>query len=296
MSEETLAGFPANERQTGQSQWRLAWRTLLRHPIGMIGLVGTALILLMALAAPLIAPFDPIDPDYSALLQPPGADNWFGTDELGRDIFSRIVWGARETLKVGFAGMAVAVGGGVVLGLIAGYYGGIVDSLLMRLVDVWIAFPSFLLLLSIIAVLGPGLTTLIIALGISAIPTFGRVVRGSVLVAKNLEYVTAARIIGASNLRIMTRHILPNILGVIVVYATLGLGGYILLGAGLSFLGLGAQPPSPEWGTMLAQGFGRIRDAWWLSVYPGLAILVAVLCVNLLGDGLRDALDPKLQN
>jgi peptide/nickel transport system permease protein len=233
--------------------------------------------------------------DFQSIKQPPGRDHPFGTDDLGRDVLSRVMWGGRESVRVGFIAISLAMAGGVVVGTISGYYGGLLDSAIQRIVEVLMAFPTILLLLSIVAVLGPGLTTVLIAIGISLIPAYSRVVRGSVLAAKNYEYVTAARLIGATHGRIMTRHILPNILSLVIIYGTLGLGSSILLTAGLSYIGLGAQPPSPEWGSMLLYGRGLIRTAWWMSVFPGLAIFVVVLCINLLGDGLRDALDPKLR-
>jgi len=198
-------------------------------------------------------------------------------------------------LRVAVMAIVIAAAGAVTVGLISGYYGGLVDNAIQRVVEVFLAFPTILLLLSIVAALGPSLTTVLVALGISSIPGASRLVRGSVLAAKNFEYVTAAEVVGATNGRIMFRHILPNIMAPIIVYSTMGLGGAIMATAGLSYIGLGAQPPSPEWGAMLNYGRSYLRDAWWMSVFPGLAIFVAVLCVNLLGDGLRDALDPKLR-
>jgi peptide/nickel transport system permease protein len=180
--------------------------------------------------------------------------------------------------------------------LISGYYGGAIDTVMQRVMEILLAFPSILLLLSIVAALGPSLTTVLIALGISSVPAYSRLVRGSVIVAARMEYVTAAKVVGAPQSRIMSRHILPNIVAPVIVFSTVGLGGAIMTTAGLSYIGLGAQPPSPEWGAMLSYGRSFLRDAWWMSVFPGLAIFVSVLCVNLLGDGLRDALDPKLRS
>ena len=272
---------------------RSAWRTLRRNPIAMAALVGLVLLVLAVILAPLIAPIPPNAHDYEHLLEPPSRAHPFGTDDLGRDIFSRVLWGGRESLRVAGMAMAVAMSGGIVVGLISGYFGRWVDSLIMRIVDVLLAFPTILLLLSVVAALGPNLGTVLIALGISAIPGFSRLVRGSVLAAKNQEYVTAARVMGASDVYIMFTQILPNIMPPLIIYATVGLGSAILITAGLSYIGLGAQPPSPEWGAMLNAGRSHMRDAWWISVFPGLAIFLAVLFVNLLSDGLRDALDPR---
>ena len=280
----------------GQSQLQLVWHTLQQHPLGMVGFIGMMLIILLVLLAPWIAPYDPIESNYGVLLQPPSSKHWFGTDNLGRDLFSRILWGGRDSLLVGFIGMAIALTGGIIVGLVAGYYGALVDAIIMRFVDIWMAFPTLLLLLSIIAILGPGLTTLTIALGFASIPVYARVVRGSVLAVKNEQYVTAARVIGASDGQIMLWHIFPNIMGFLIIYATLELSVFILTAAGLSFLGLGAQPPSPEWGRMLNDGIAFIRQAWWMSAFPGLAIFLTSLFINMLGDGLRDALEPRLQS
>ena len=278
-----------------ESQWRIAWRMLRRNPAAMIGLAGVVLLALTVILAPLLAPYDPAQIDSNCLLEPPNRLHLWGTDDLGRDILSRVLWGGRETLRVAIMGIVIAGVGGVAVGLVSGYYGGLIDHFIQRVVEVFLAFPVILLLLSIVAALGPSLSTVLLALGISSIPSTSRLVRGSVLSAKTREYVTAARLIGANNRRIMVRHILPNILAPIIVYSTLGLGAAIMATAGLSYIGLGAQPPSAEWGAMLNDGRSYLRDAWWMSVFPGLGIFVAVLSVNLLGDGLRDALDPKLR-
>ena len=279
----------------GESQWQIAWRTLRRDTLSMVGLAGLILLILMTIASPLLAPYDPTEMDYDHLLERPSKAHLWGADDLGRDVLSRVLWGGRESLRVAFIAIAIAMGGGIVVGLISGYYGGWVDNLIQRIVEIMMAFPTILLLLSIVAALGPGLGTVLIAIGISSIPTYSRLVRGSVLAARNYEYVTAAEVIGATNRRIMFRHILPNIVAPIIIYSTLGLGGNIIMTAGLSYIGLGAQPPSPEWGAMLNYGRSYLRDAWWMSVFPGLAIFIAVLCINILGDGLRDALDPRLR-
>jgi len=283
------------EASLSENIWRTAWRTLFKNPSGMIGLVGFMLLLLVVTLAPVIAPANPTEMDYDHLLEPPGKAYLFGTDDLGRDILSRVLWGGRESLRVALLALIVTAIGGIVVGLVSGYFGGWIDSLIMRLVDVLLAFPSILLVLSIVAALGPNLSTVLIALGVSAIPGVSRFVRGTVLATKNCEYITAAQVLGATHSYIMFTQILPNIMAPLIIYSTLGLGSFIMATAGLSYIGLGAQPPSPEWGAMLSHGRDYMRDAWWMSVFPGLAIFLAVLFINLLGDGLRDALDPKLR-
>ena len=277
------------------SQWQIAWRTLRHNPVAMLALTGLILLAGITLLAPWLAPYDPTLLDYDHLLESPSVAHLWGTDDLGRDIFSRVLWGGRESLRVSFFGVILAMVGGILVGLVSGFYGGMVDLLIQRIVDIFLAFPSILLVLSIVAALGPNLGTVLIALGISSIPGYSRLVRGSVLSARNFEYVTAARVVGATNRRIMLRHILPNIIAPIIIYSTLGLGHAITITAGLSYIGLGAQPPSPEWGAMLNYGRNFMRTAWWMSAFPGAAIFIAVLCVNLFGDCLRDALDPKMR-
>ncbi len=292
---ETMHHEEDEDRIVGESFWHSAWRSLRHNPVGMVGLVGFISLLLIVLFAPVIAPMNPTAMDYDHILEPPSSSHIFGTDDLGRDIFSRVVWGGRESLRVALLALTVAGVGGVIFGLISGYYGGIIDSAIMRIVDIFLAFPFILLILSIVAALGPSLGTVLIALGIASIPGVSRFVRGLVLAARNQEYVMAARVLGATDRYIMFTQILPNIMAPLIVYSTLGMGGLILATAGLSYIGLGAQPPSPEWGAMLNAGRTYMRDAWWMSAFPGLAIFTAVLFINLLGDGLRDALDPKLR-
>lgn len=276
-----------------ETPWQMAFRRLRRNTFAMTGFWMVFFMLLVVICAPLITSRTPEEMNYSAVLQPPSSEYLFGTDDLGRDVYSRVVYGGRESLKVGFIGIFVALAGGVILGVWTGYAGGWLDTLTQRVIEVFLAFPAMLLLLSIVAILGPGLTTIIIALGISSIPVYSRLVRGSVLSVKEMEYIAGAQALGADGFRIMTRHVIPNIIGPILVYATLGLSGAILLTAGLSYIGLGAQPPSPEWGAMLNYGRGYLASAWWMSIFPGLGIFFSVLGINMLGDGLRDALDPK---
>jgi peptide/nickel transport system permease protein len=287
------ADLTPGKKQTSYSPWKLALMRFWANKLSVIGLTVVILIILIVLLAPLIATHDPTFIDYNAVLVEPGPEHLFGTDDLGRDIFSRVVWGGRESLRVAFLGISIALSGALILGVSTGYLGGWVDTLTQRIVEVFMAFPTILLLLSIVAALGPSLSTVLLAVGLASIPGYTRLIRGSVLSVKNMEYVNSARVIGAKDVRIMARYILPNMLGPILVYATLGLGSTIMITAGLSYIGLGAQPPSPEWGAMLNSGRSFLRTAWWMSIYPGMAVFIIVLCINLFGDGLRDALDPK---
>ena len=257
----------------------------------MIGFAMISVLAIGAILAPVLAPFDPVLVNAGPFLGKPGVPHFFGCDQFGRDVFSRVVYGARISLTVGF----IASLFGVTIGLIAGYYGGWVDNAWMRIIDIMLAFPGILLAMAIVAILGPSLVNMMVAVGISAIPGYARLVRGSVLSAREHVYVEAARSVGVPNRLIVTRHILPNVVAPVIVAATLGIGTAILWAAGLSFLGLGSQPPEPEWGRMLSEGRGYLRDHWWISTFPGLAIMVTVLGVNMIGDGLRDALDPRLK-
>jgi peptide/nickel transport system permease protein len=270
-------------------------RRLGRAPGALGGLVLLVLIVLAALLADVIAPFDPIRIDPAHALYSPGVPYLFGSDQFGRDVLSRVVFGARVSLMVGPIAVGIALAPGVAIGLLAGFYGRWVDGVLMRVVDVMLAFPGILLALGIVAVLGPSLTSLMVAVGISSIPTYARLTRGGVLAARGQLYVDAARVIGASDATILVRHILPNVVAPIIVVATLGVGSAILIAATLSFLGLGSQPPTPEWGRMLSEGRQYLREQWWIATFPGLAIMLTVLALNMLGDGLRDALDPRLK-
>jgi peptide/nickel transport system permease protein len=261
----------------------------------VLGLWVVAVLLAVAALAPLLAPHDPTRMDSDRLLRPPGRAHLLGTDQYGRDVLSRILHGAASSLEVGLISVGIAASGGLLLGLLSGYYGRWVDLAVMRVIDVMLAFPSILLALGIVAVLGPSLNNVMLAVGIAGIPVYTRLVRGQVLATRALTYVEAARTTGCGDARIVGRHILPNIVAPVIVVATLGIAGAILTGAALSFLGLGAQPPSPEWGAMLSDGRSFLRQAWWVTTFPGLAITVTVLAINMVGDGLRDALDPRLK-
>ncbi len=252
------------------------------------------LLIIIAVFAPLVAPYDPLAVVPFDAVLPPSADHWMGTDTLGRDQLSRIIFGARVSLRLGLVAVSIALSVGVVVGSLAGYLGGLVEAILMRVVDILLAFPSLILALIFVFALGPGLTNAMIAIGIASVPAYARVTRAEVLSAKENLYVQAAEAVGAPNLIVMFRHILPNIIAPNIVIAALGTGIAILAGSALSFLGLGAQAPTPEWGLMLAQGRGFMQLAWWLTFFPGLAIMVTVMSLNLFGDGLRDVFDPRL--
>jgi peptide/nickel transport system permease protein len=270
-------------------------RRFMRNRGAVVGAAILATIALLALLGPLIVPIAPIEAFPADQLAPPGVGHLLGADQFGRDVAARILWGAPLSLQIGFISIAFAVALGVLLGLPAGYFAGWVDMVVMRCVDVLLAFPSILLALSIVSVLGANLTNAMVAVGISVVPIYVRLVRGSTLAARELLYVEAAHVIGVRDRTIMIRHLLPNIVGPLVIVATLGVASAIITGASLSFLGLGAQPPSPEWGAMLNDGRGFLQTAWWLSAFPGIAIMITVLAINLIGDGLRDMLDPRMR-
>lgn len=272
------------------------WRRFRRRYSAVVGLGILLVLMLLALAAPLLTPYDPEKQDLSRVLRPPSAEYPLGTDYLGRDILTRLLYGARLSLLIGFLAVAIGLAAGVPLGALSGYYGGWSDMLIQRVADVLLSFPGFLLALSLVAILGIGLQNVIISVGISAIPSFIRLVRGSVLTIRELTYVEAAHSIGVHDLSIITRHVIPNAMTPVIVQASLNLGTAILTAAGLGFLGLGVQPPTPEWGTMLGEGRNYIFSNPNMATFPGLAIFFAVLGFNLLGDGLRDALDPRMKN
>jgi glutathione transport system permease protein len=272
------------------------WRRFRRQHMAVAAGVLLLLLILAAIAAPLIAPYGPATPDYNNVLASSSWAHPFGTDAFGRDILSRIIWGGRISLSIGF--ISVALGGlaGVVLGLISGYFGGYIDSLIMRMMDVLLAFPGILLAIGVVALLGPGITNVVYAIAVFSTPVFARLVRGSTLALKRTVYVQASRSIGVRTFPLVIRHILPGTLPGVIVYLSLRVGTSILTAAALSFIGLGAQPPSPEWGAMLADGRGYLGVADHIMVFPGLAIFITVLAFNLLGDGLRDALDQRLRS
>ncbi len=288
--------LPAGPRaRESRSLWSDAWSRLLRNPVAMTGGVIVVLLIILAIVAPYIAPYDPMDQDLANSMAGPSLKHLAGTDVHGRDIFSRIISGTRISLRIGFLGMLLGCVVGVILGLVSGYYGGWPDTLIMRLLDVQLAFPGLLVAICIISIIGPGLENVIVAVGIFSVPLFARVTRGQVLTLKEQEFVMAARMMGAQDGRIMLSHLLPNAVAPILVLCTLRIATAILTAASLSFLGLGAQPPTPEWGAMLSDGRAYLSVAPHVATTPGLAILITVLSFNLLGDGLRDALDPRLK-
>ena len=282
----TLAASP-------ESPWRRSLRTLVRNRMAMVGLTIILVWAVVAIAAPIVAPFDALAQKIEDRLSPPSARHLFGTDELGRDVFSRVVYGARISLPVGLLVILFATLAGALVGALAGYIGGVFDLLIMRLADITLAFPSIVLALAIAAALGPSLRNALIAMILVWWPEYARLMRGQVLSVKNDEYVQAARVLGASDGRILARHIIPNTLAPIIVKASLDAGSAILTIAALSFIGLGAVPPTPEWGAMISMGRFKFYQ-WWLTTFPGLAVLTVVLGFNFLGDGVRDAFDPRM--
>jgi peptide/nickel transport system permease protein len=293
----TFGGAGMEARAPRPRTWgRLIVASLRRSPGAMVGAGILLVVIGAAVFAPALAPHDPVAMRADSRLMPPGIQAVFGTDVLGRDILSRIIYGGRISLRLGLISVGIASVAGTALGLTSGYYGGLVDLVIMRGVDVLLAFPSILLALIIVYVLGPGTFNLMVAVGVSAMPGYARVIRGSTLSTRELTFVEAARAIGASHRAILLRHIMPNVLSPIMVLATLGMASAILSAAGLSFLGFGASPPTPEWGVMINEGRPYLVQAWWMSTFPGLAMMVTVLGFNLFGDGLRDALDPRLQS
>jgi peptide/nickel transport system permease protein len=285
------AGAPLSAES--HSPLRSLLSALVANRLALLGLIVLGLLVLAALFGDRLAPYPPNAVIVSDRLQGPSARHLFGTDELGRDVFSRVMVGARVSLQVGFIAVGISMTAGVLLGLIAGFYGGWIDDAIMRVTDMLFAFPAILLAIAILAVLGPGIANAMIAIGIVYTPIFARITRGSVLSVREQVYVRAARSLGASDFRLLRLHVLPNVLAPIIVQTSISLAFAILSEAALSFLGLGVQPPSPSWGRMLAEGRGFIETAWWMGVFPGLAIFVTVLSFNLVGDALRDALDPR---
>ncbi|NLE76745.1 MAG: ABC transporter permease [Chloroflexi bacterium] len=279
----------------GRLTARRMWRDLRRSPSAIIGLIIVAFLVFVAVSADALAPYDPLEVNPMAAMMPPGPDHWIGTDALGRDQLSRIMHGTRLSLQLGLIATSIAAVVGSVVGLAAGYYRGALENVIMSLNDVLLAFPYILLALAIVYALGINMTNLMIAVGIGGIPGYVRVVRGTVLTIKENTYIEASRVIGCTDFRIMLKHILPNAVAPIIVLATMGVASAILTGSSLSFLGLGTKPPTPEWGVMLSEGRSFMAVAWWVATFPGIAISLAVLGMNLLGNGLRDILDPRLR-
>ena len=271
------------------------WRALRRNRLAVIGGVVVACLAVLAIAAPLIAPWDPTRPDVKTILNPPSARHVFGTDQLGRDVLSRMLFGARVSLAVGFVSVGIAATIGILLGSTAGYNGGLIDATIMRLVDLMLVFPRFFLLLAVLAFLKPSIWTIMAVIGLTGWMGVARLVRAEFLALKEREFVTWSQAVGASGIRIVWRHILPNAMAPVLVAMTLGIPAAILTESGLSFLGLGVQPPFATWGNILNEGKDAIEIGWWLSFYPGVAILITVLSYNLFGEGIRDALDPRLR-
>lgn len=283
------------EKKVQHGPWRDAARSFAKNKTALIGLCLVVFFVLLALVAPLIAPFDYKAQVLSDRLKPPSGEHWFGTDDLGRDIFSRVIYGARISLWVGLLSVVGSIVIGTLLGIIAGFYGKWVDMIISRVFDILLAFPGILLAIAIVAILGPSLQNALYAIAIVNVPTYGRLVRSRVLSLRQEEFITAARALGANDVRILFKHILPNSLTPIIVQGTLGVATAIIEAAGLGFLGLGAQPPDPEWGKMLSDSRQFIQTAPWTVIFPGVCILLTSLGFNLMGDGLRDTFDPKMK-
>jgi peptide/nickel transport system permease protein len=277
------------------SQTKAFWRYFKRNRLAVGGMMIIVLIFLVAGIASFLAPYDPGKTEVSMKLKAPSLQHFLGTDQLGRDVFSRMLFGSRVSLSVGFVAVAISISIGILVGAISGYYSGWIDSLLMRFVDIMLCFPSFFLILTVVALLGPSLFKVMVVIGITSWMGTSRFVRAEFLSLRERDFTQAARALGVKDRRIIFRHILPNALAPVFVTATLDVATAILVEAGLSFLGFGVQPPAPSWGNILTEGRTYIFDAWWLTVFPGLAILITVLSFNLLGEGLRDALDPRLR-
>jgi peptide/nickel transport system permease protein len=285
--------LPAAPAASHAGPWRRAWRRLVRRRVAMVGLVLVLGFVGLALLAPWIAPHDPVATSWSAIRKAPSAAYWFGTDEIGRDVLSRVVWGTRASLLAGVVSVSIALALGVPIGLVAGFLGGAADMLISRITDAFLACPFLILAIALAAFLGPSLTNAMIAIGVSATPIFVRLTRAQVLNVKVEDYIEAARAIGNPPWRIALRHVLPNVTAPLIVQATLATAAAVIAEASLSFLGLGQQPPAPSWGSMLNTAKNYVDQAPWMAVWPGLAIFLLVLGLNLLGDGLRDALDPR---
>ena len=292
---DTAVGSPGRAASRAESQLGPVLKRLLRQPSVVVGAVILLVLIVGAVFAPFLTPYEPAKISPREALQPPSLAHPLGTDHFGRDQLARLLYGGSLSLQVGLVAVAIGASIGVTLGAIAGYKGGWIDEIIARVIDVKLAFPGILLALGVVAVLGPDLMNLMIAVGVGTIPGFCRLVRGQVLAAREFDYVLAARTLGCRHARIVVRHILPNVIAPVVVYGTLAVAGAILAGASLNYLGMGAKPPTPEWGLMLAESRDQIRRAWWLATFPGAAIMLTVISINLLGDGLRDAFDPWLK-
>ena len=273
---------------------RLFWKRFSRNKLALAGGIIVAFLLFVAILAPLVSPYDPNDIDRKHILEPPGIQHPLGTDDLGRDVLSRMIWGSQISLSVGFVAVGISVIMGMMFGSLSGYYGGWMDRIIMRFIDIMLSVPTFFLILAVIAFIGSNIWNIMIIIGITSWMGVARLVRAEFLSLKEREYVLAARAVGASNMRIIFRHIMVNSLAPVLVSAVLGIAGAVLVESSLSFLGIGVQPPTPSWGNILTLGKDNMETAWWLSVFPGLAILITVLGYNLLGEGVRDALDPRL--
>ncbi len=294
LNNQTNSNVPTQEVVSGP--WKDAWKAFRKNKTAMLGVALILFFIIIALLAPLIAPYDYKEQQLIERLQAPSSTHWFGTDDLGRDLFTRVLFGARISLWVGFFSVVGSVVVGTALGILAGYYGKWLDMLISRVFDIVLAFPSILLAIAIVAILGPSLQNALYAIAIVNIPTYGRLVRAKVLSLKTEEYIIAAKAIGMKNGRILISHILPNSMTPIIVQGTLGIAMAIIEAAALGFLGLGAQPPDPEWGKMLSDSRQFIQKAPWTVIFPGISIMLTVLGFNLMGDGLRDAMDPKMKN
>lgn len=289
----TVTTLPPARRMVEKSPMQLAMARFSHNRIALVGLGVLALLVIVSILSPYISPYNPIKRDVKNRNQPPSATHILGTDPLGRDVFTRIMWGGRVSLWVGLASVALSLIIGVPLGLFAGFLGGPADGIIMRIMDLILAFPGIVFAIWLVSMIGPGINQVILANALFSLPEYSRIVRASVMSMKEVDYVSASRALGGNTLQILFRHILPNVLAPIIIISSLSISGAILSGASLSFLGLGAQPPTAEWGSMLAEGRPYIRTAWWLALFPGLMLSSVVLASNLAGDGLRDALDPR---
>jgi len=288
-----LTDTPESRRQAAWGRSYRSWLLFRRNKLAMAGLITTVVLIVASLAAPLITPYSPSAQDLANRLAPPTAAHWFGTDELGRDLYTRVVYGGRITLGMVVAVVVLVAPVGLLVGSVAGYLGGIADRAMMRVTDVFLAFPRLILALAFVAALKPGITSAVFAIALTSWPPYARLARADTLTIRGCDYIAAVRLTGAGAGRIVLRHIVPLCLSSVIVRVTLDMSGIILTAAGLGFLGMGAQPPTPEWGTMIASARGYILQQWWVPTIPGVAILVASLAFNLFGDGMRDVLDPK---